>query len=281
MIVTCPGCSSKYRVRDEAVPQGGAELKCPTCHAVFVAHPPKHTEEEIAGALERITRAKDAAESRLHGLTSEKAELEARLADAERRARDADARRLQVEAQVLVLKTELHDLQVEARADLQPLETELRRLRDENARSQARLTAAADCEVRLLQLAEELEEAQKATGRLATELEVEKQTVLRLEAEVASLSRRAATQGSDRTAALEAEISRLQGELSRSSARPSHGTSQALVGLVSAVGPMLWGLEQAIAYLEPFGTNEAELAAHVRQLQLLQAVLKRLAAEAS
>ena len=50
--------------------------------------------------------------------------------------------------------------------------------------------------------------------------------------------------------------------------------------LVSAVGPMLWGLEQAIKYLEPYGANEAALAAHVRQLQLLQVVLQRLQKEA-
>ena len=29
MIVTCPGCGSKYRVRNEVVPQDGARMRCP------------------------------------------------------------------------------------------------------------------------------------------------------------------------------------------------------------------------------------------------------------
>ncbi|HEY4221371.1 MAG TPA: zinc-ribbon domain-containing protein, partial [Myxococcota bacterium] len=97
MIVTCPGCGSKYRVRDEAVPQGGAELKCPSCGAVFVAHPPKHSEEEIGAAVDRITKAKDVAELRLKDVEREKAELE-------RRAHEAEARTQQLEAQIIVLR---------------------------------------------------------------------------------------------------------------------------------------------------------------------------------
>jgi hypothetical protein len=51
------------------------------------------------------------------------------------------------------------------------------------------------------------------------------------------------------------------------------------LALIGAVSPMLWGLEQAIRYLEPFAAGEPEMAGHLRQLQLLQGVLKRLAAE--
>jgi predicted Zn finger-like uncharacterized protein len=40
MIVTCPGCSSKYRVRNEAVPADGARMKCPKCETLFLAKPP-------------------------------------------------------------------------------------------------------------------------------------------------------------------------------------------------------------------------------------------------
>src|ERR1700753_1988276 len=56
MIVTCPSCGSKYRVRDEAVPAAGASLKCPSCHAVFVAHAPQHTDAELHAALARLTQ---------------------------------------------------------------------------------------------------------------------------------------------------------------------------------------------------------------------------------
>jgi predicted Zn finger-like uncharacterized protein len=40
MIVTCPSCSSKYRVRNEAVPADGARMRCPKCDTLFLAKPP-------------------------------------------------------------------------------------------------------------------------------------------------------------------------------------------------------------------------------------------------
>jgi predicted Zn finger-like uncharacterized protein len=40
MIVTCPGCGSKYRVRNESVPTDGARMKCPKCETMFLAKPP-------------------------------------------------------------------------------------------------------------------------------------------------------------------------------------------------------------------------------------------------
>jgi predicted Zn finger-like uncharacterized protein len=40
MIVTCPGCASKYRVRNEAVPPDGARMRCPKCETLFLAKPP-------------------------------------------------------------------------------------------------------------------------------------------------------------------------------------------------------------------------------------------------
>jgi predicted Zn finger-like uncharacterized protein len=297
MIVTCPGCSSKYRVRDEAVPAGGAELKCPSCGAVFVAHPPKHSEEEIATALERITKAKEAAEQKL-------AELESQHAALERRAAEAEARSQKLDAQVVVLRSELVNAQTEARNLMGPLEAEVARLRDENVRAMARANAAQDAEMRVLQLTEELararaaanhapevnrlteelQSAQKTTGRLYTDLDVEKQKVARLEEEVRTLKSRAGNEGETT-----AEIRRLKDELSRTQQQAQQAQQQAqsapangnVGALVSAVGPMLWGLEQAIKYLEPYGANEAALAAHVRQLQLLQVVLQRLQKESS
>lgn len=40
MIVTCPGCASKYRVRNEVVPPEGARMRCPKCETLFLAKPP-------------------------------------------------------------------------------------------------------------------------------------------------------------------------------------------------------------------------------------------------
>ncbi|HEY1097389.1 MAG TPA: zinc-ribbon domain-containing protein, partial [Myxococcota bacterium] len=44
MIVTCPGCASKYRVRNEAVPAEGARMRCPKCETLFLAKPPQNGE---------------------------------------------------------------------------------------------------------------------------------------------------------------------------------------------------------------------------------------------
>ncbi|HEY4221398.1 MAG TPA: hypothetical protein VGO62_08645, partial [Myxococcota bacterium] len=194
-------------------------------------------------------------------------------AELERRAHEAEARTQQLEAQIIVLRSELQGAHVDVRALVGPLESELQRLRDENARLLVRSSSAADAEVRVLQLTEdvararaqanhapeverlteELLSAQKTTGRLYTDLDVEKQTVARLHEELRQ----------------------------RTEAIPKNGAavSDNLLSLVSAVGPMLWGLEQAIKYLEPFGAGEATLQSHVKQLQLLEKVLQRIAAE--
>lgn len=44
MIVTCPGCSSNYRVRNESVPEGGAKMRCPKCQTMFLAVAPPGSE---------------------------------------------------------------------------------------------------------------------------------------------------------------------------------------------------------------------------------------------
>ena len=46
MIVTCPGCSAKYRVRNEAVPQDGARMRCPKCETLFLAKPPSASDDD-------------------------------------------------------------------------------------------------------------------------------------------------------------------------------------------------------------------------------------------
>ncbi|MCC7073275.1 MAG: zinc-ribbon domain-containing protein [Deltaproteobacteria bacterium] len=274
MIVTCPGCASKYRVRDEAVPAGGAELRCPTCNAQFMALPPKHSDNEIAGAVEKLTRAKETLEQRL-------SEQEHRRAEGERRAQEAEARLQQTEAQLIVLQSELQGARTDARANQVPLENEVVRLREELQRVAARANLAAEAEARNLQLTEELararaaanhapevarlteelQSAQITTGRLLTELEAERQKHSEL----------------GRLGELQAEVARLRDELSR--AGPRNSLAPNLAALVAAIAPMLWGLEQALQYLEPFAGNELALANHVRQLQLLHGVLKRLTAE--
>jgi chromosome segregation ATPase len=286
-------------VRDEAVPQGGAELKCPSCGAVFVAHPPKHSEEEIATAVERITKAKDAAEARV-------GELERKVADADRRALEAEARVQQLEAQIIVLRSEIQGVQQDAMSRVGPLEGEVQRLRDEAARLAVRANAAQDAEMRILQMTEEvararaaanhapevqrltdeLLSAQKTTGRLYTDLEVERQNAQRLEGEVLSLQQQlqhGAGKSNGTDIAMQLEVERLKDELARVSASLGatnpQGISPTLMNLVAAVGPMLWGLEQAIKYLEPYGASEAALASHVKQLQLLEKVLQRLSKE--
>ncbi|NMB76397.1 MAG: hypothetical protein GYA21_14865, partial [Myxococcales bacterium] len=40
MKVTCPQCSTSYRVGDEKVPAGGAQIKCPRCSHLFVVRRP-------------------------------------------------------------------------------------------------------------------------------------------------------------------------------------------------------------------------------------------------
>ncbi|MBN2357856.1 MAG: zinc-ribbon domain-containing protein [Deltaproteobacteria bacterium] len=37
MIVTCPGCNAKFRVKDETIPPGGAKMQCPKCATMFAA----------------------------------------------------------------------------------------------------------------------------------------------------------------------------------------------------------------------------------------------------
>ena len=40
MIVTCPGCTSKYRVNNDAVAPEGSRMRCPKCETLFLAKPP-------------------------------------------------------------------------------------------------------------------------------------------------------------------------------------------------------------------------------------------------
>ena len=255
MIVTCPSCASKYRVRDEAVPPEGAELQCPTCNAHFVAHPPKVDADQLAGALEKVTRARDVAEARVQELGGQLAAG----ADAHRRLQD-EVTRLRAGA-------------IDA-ADAQ------RRLTDEVARLRATTVDGAE----LALAKQQLFEAQKKQKTTAAEVDVANSLIATLQTEVNSLRAQSAksaglTQVTQRATALQAELDLVRSQLEEAQRAPrtSSPVSPELSGLIGAVSPMLWGLEQALVYLEQFAGTEPTLAGHVKQLRLLQKVLTRLA----
>ena len=297
MIVTCPSCSSKYRVRDEAVPRGGAQLQCPTCQAVFVAHPPKHSEAELRDAIERLTSTRD--------------ELEARAASADAQAAAHEARAREFETQLQAVRAELTAARDDATKRLRGREEEIARLGDEAQRLKEQVRRVGDTEARVAKILEEASQLRAAAARAAEEAARAKDELaqaratsarlhddvlaaqkvidaLHVEIEQLKAANYAASQGRGPQASdLEAEVRRLRDQLAAAALAPSpvpldgKGTVGHLQGLIAAVGPMLWGLEQAIKYLEPFSSNEPALAGHVRQLQLLCGVLTRLHRESA
>ena len=76
-----------------------------------------------------------------------------------------------------------------------------------------------------------------------------------------------------------AELARWKAEVARLEAKLASSSSSSNAGLIGAVGPLLWGLEQAIAYLTTLSATDPALPNHLRQLQILHAVLKRLVDE--
>lgn len=249
MIVTCPSCSSKYRVRDEAVPPEGAELECPSCKAVFVAHPPRRDVDVGAGGLESALKKAEGAKEELL-------------------------------RQLSLKDTELGKLEVRA----QTAESKVARLEAENRELRQRAGDTAE----LNSVKAHLLDVQRKEKAIAAELEVANSLIKSLQAEVAVLR---AGNGDASKAASTARIDDLQREVEQlreklrsqvdaATANTAGGSSPSLRSLVAAVGPLLWGLDQALTYIEPFSTNEATLAGHVKQLRLLQKVLQRLVDEA-
>lgn len=49
MIVECPSCSTKYRVREDKLPEGGGNIRCPHCQHVFFVKPPTAQASEGGG----------------------------------------------------------------------------------------------------------------------------------------------------------------------------------------------------------------------------------------
>lgn len=331
MIVTCPNCSSKYRVRDEVVPPEGAQLKCPECGTLFVAHPPKHSDGELREALTRVTAAKETAEKELDEIRRELERVRKEAAktretlehDVARLRREGELLRpelvrLEAEAQklrddltrertdtlrlreqaaallakadatgereqrILALEQELSlareqlHLQREERAQMTRLREEVARLHEELARARV-ARAEADSSHEVAELKEQLSLAQKTVGRLTTELETAQEVIGRQQVELRALKEARASGSEDasaRVAQLEAEIARLKEQLSRTAGADPR--NQQLAALVAGVTPMLWGLEQAIHHFEPTAKQQADLALHLRHLQLLSGVLKRL-----
>ncbi len=273
MIVTCPSCSSKYRVRDEAVPPEGAELQCPSCSSVFVAHPPPRADSDnVAAALDKMTRAREAAELRVLELEKQLVAARAGTDELVRRTENKD---------VDVARAREDMARAEARAN--SAEASIRRLTDELSR--ARNIAGDQAE--LLSVKQQLFEAQRRQRTISADLDVANALVHSLQTDVSVLragnSPAAQSDASRRIAALQTEIESLRAQSSMvevsssSSSSSSSAAASAAQAMIAAIGPMLWGLEQTVSYLEQFAGNEPMLASHVKQLRLLQKVLARLA----
>lgn len=259
MIVTCPSCASKYRVRDEAVPPGGAELECPSCKAIFVAHPPKKetVAPDVAALADKLTRQKEHSDQRLQ-------ELEAQLQRAQ-----ADNGRLESRAHAA--------------------EQSVARLSDEVRRLQHHASVVAGETTELLSVKTTLLELQRRERAVSADLDVANGLITSLQAEVVGLKAKASTSISQaaqqRIDALTQDLATARQQLLNASSSSSSSTSSGgnmsptVRSLVAAVSPMLWGLENSVAYLEQFSANDATLGGHVKQLRLLQKVLQRLVDE--
>jgi predicted Zn finger-like uncharacterized protein len=259
VIVTCPSCTSKYRVKDDAVPAGGAELECPSCQTVFVAYPPKRavvettTERQMPG-IDPVERSKEL-EAALTSMTAAREELMRRLRDKDVEVARALARATAAEGSVARLTEEL-----------------------------SRSGRAGDG-AELVSVKQHLLDAQRRERTLSAELEVANSLIASLKAEVSVLkggdSSSAQAQAAAKIENLQAELGRLREQvMAKTETMTSSSASPSLKSLIGAIGPMLWGLEQSVAYLEQFAANEATLASHVKQLHLLERVLKRLVDEA-
>ncbi|WP_461834735.1 DUF3426 domain-containing protein [Desulfothermus sp.] len=53
MIISCPKCNTKYRVKDELLNPDGTKLKCSRCKHIFTFYPEKEDEKEIDGEAKK------------------------------------------------------------------------------------------------------------------------------------------------------------------------------------------------------------------------------------
>lgn len=63
MIVQCPQCSSKYRVKDEKIPEGGGRITCPSCEHRFVVQRDDSGSDSGRGGLDRVADEMDGTDS--------------------------------------------------------------------------------------------------------------------------------------------------------------------------------------------------------------------------
>ncbi len=240
------------------VPAGGAELECPSCKVVFIAHPPRRDDTDVTTLADRMLRQKETSDQRLHDL---EASLQRTLA-----ARDELNRRL-------------HDKDIEiarSEARAQAADGSVNRLTDELRRLQQQASLGASDAAELVSIKHLLLESQRRERTTTADLEVANSLVTSLQIEVNAIKARAPSANFGRpadTSALQQRIEALTAELAQAQASSSSSSQRSLI---AAIGPMLWGLDQSVGYLEQFAENEATLAGHVKQLRLLQKVLQRL-----
>lgn len=264
MIVTCPSCASKYRVRDNAVPAGGAELECPSCKAMFVAYPPRRTTMETTG-VGLVAPSADSGQ-RVRELETALANMTSAREDLLRRGQEKDA--------------ELARLSIRVAA----ADASVNRLTGELATAQQHAGDPKE----LVSLKQTLLETQRRERTAGADLEVANSLISSLKAEVqifkGGSSTTAQVQAAQKVEQLQADVERLRAQLTQQAAAivaPSSGPTSSVRSLISAIGPMLWGLDHSVDYLEQFAGNEATLALHVKQLRLLQKLLQRLVDEST
>lgn len=219
-----------------------------------------------------MLRQKEHAEQRLHDLESS---LQRTLA-----AKDELSRRLQ--------EKDVDNARVEARAIA--AEGSVNRLTDELRRHQQKAALGAGDGAELLTVKNQLLESQRRERTMSAELEVANGLVSNLQIEMNALRARAPSQSFGkpqeispmaqlRIDGLTTDLLAVRQQLADINRGSSSSVSPAIRSLIAAVGPMLWGLDQSVGYLEQFAANEATLAGHVKQLRLLQKVLQRLVDE--
>lgn len=225
MIVTCPSCTAKYRVRDEVVPNEGAELRCAKCEESFAAFPPKHSDDDVREALERVGQMKGLVEKSREAYREELS-----------RFKEENEHKTTLWQQELRVAKEKYS---QLRKAHEKLELDAQRLRGE--------LTAQKIHVERLQ-----DESRNQTAHAEASYEID-----RLRAEVESLRMQARDGGAQ------------------------NAPSPELMSLLAAIAPMLWGLDSAITDLKKNAGSNAELDNHVRHLQLLSGILKRLSQSAA
>lgn len=227
MIVTCPACSSKFRVRNEDLGTEGVELKCQNCGQRFLAMPPEQ---------------------------SATPDLSSRLAALRKTHDEAIARAGDLEKVVSALRAELG----EAKTAL--------------AQSNHALNEANQNNSDVGQLNSALLRSQRSAQALAGERDLLKAEVEKLTVRMTHMQSVPAPIQSAPSAISNAEVDRLRAEIAQ---LQSGAISDSLRNALASVRPLSWGLDQAIDYIEPFSTNQPQLAGHLKQLRLLRTLLKR------